>query len=42
MLTEKSRFTLTTIAVAIAASLARSAAFADDKSQAEVIVVTGS
>ncbi|WP_137223954.1 TonB-dependent siderophore receptor [Shewanella sp. MEBiC00475] len=46
MLPEKSRFTLTTIAVAIAASLASSAAFADDKSQTEVkpevIVVTGS
>jgi Fe(3+) dicitrate transport protein len=46
MLTEKSRFTLTTIAVAIAASFASSAAFADDKSQTEtkpeVIVVTGS
>jgi Fe(3+) dicitrate transport protein len=46
MLTEKSRFTLTTIAVAIAASVASSAAFADDKSQTEakpeVIVVTGS
>ncbi|WP_350432235.1 TonB-dependent siderophore receptor [Shewanella sp. H8] len=46
MLPEKSRFTLTTIAVAIAASLASSAVFADDKSQTEVkpevIVVTGS
>jgi Fe(3+) dicitrate transport protein len=46
MLTEKSRFTLTTIAVAIAASFASSAAFADDKGQTEakpeVIVVTGS
>jgi len=46
MLTEKSRFTLTTIAVAIVASFASSAAVADDKSQAEakpeVIVVTGS
>tara|TARA_R110001592_G_scaffold4851_2_gene26959 strand:+ start:91 stop:2226 length:2136 start_codon:yes stop_codon:yes gene_type:complete len=46
MLTEKSRFTLTTIAVAIAASFASSAAFANDKSQTEakpeVIVVTGS
>jgi Fe(3+) dicitrate transport protein len=46
MLTEKSRFTLTTIAVAIAASFASSAVVADDKSQTEakpeVIVVTGS
>ncbi|RPA36039.1 TonB-dependent receptor family protein [Shewanella frigidimarina] len=46
MLTEKSRFTLTTIAMAIAASFASSAAVADDKSQTEakpeVIVVTGS
>ncbi|MEM5504448.1 TonB-dependent siderophore receptor [Shewanella frigidimarina] len=46
MLTEKSRFTLTTIAMAIAASFASSAAVADDKSQTEakpeIIVVTGS
>jgi Fe(3+) dicitrate transport protein len=46
MLTEKSRFTLTTIAVAIAASFASSAVVADDKSQTEtkpeVIMVTGS
>ncbi|ABI73676.1 TonB-dependent receptor family protein [Shewanella frigidimarina] len=46
MLTEKSRFTLTTIAIAIAASFASSAAVADDKSQTEakpeIIVVTGS
>lgn len=46
MLPEKSRFTLTTIAMAIAASFASSAAIADDKSQTEakpeIIVVTGS
>ncbi|MBB1322588.1 TonB-dependent siderophore receptor [Shewanella sp. SR43-8] len=45
MLTEKTRFTLTTIAVAITASLASSSAFADKsqpKTKPEVIVVTGS
>ncbi|MGP1721007.1 TonB-dependent receptor family protein [Shewanella frigidimarina] len=46
MLTEKSRFTLTTIAIAIAASFASSTAVADDKNQTEakpeIIVVTGS
>ncbi|UJF22085.1 TonB-dependent receptor family protein [Shewanella sp. OMA3-2] len=45
MLTEKSRFTLTTIAVAITASLASSSAWADKSntgSKPEVIVVTGS
>ncbi|MGI2178731.1 TonB-dependent receptor family protein [Shewanella frigidimarina] len=46
MLPEKSRFTLTTITMAIAASFASSAAIADDKSQTEakpeIIVVTGS
>ncbi|MGI2109916.1 TonB-dependent receptor family protein [Shewanella frigidimarina] len=46
MLPEKSRFTLTTITMAIAASFASSAAIADGKSQTEakpeIIVVTGS
>ncbi|MFK3978104.1 TonB-dependent receptor family protein [Shewanella vesiculosa] len=45
MLTEKTRFTLTTITVAITASLASSSAFADKsqpKTKPEVIVVTGS
>tara|TARA_R110001583_G_scaffold1831_8_gene14104 strand:+ start:2509 stop:4641 length:2133 start_codon:yes stop_codon:yes gene_type:complete len=45
MLTEKTRFTLTTIAVAITASLTSSSAFADKsqpKTKPEVIVVTGS